>query len=118
MLTFLIDFMYIFLLSINVNLSTPHTSGMTAIELWMIICIVMVFAALCEYGILLRIASKRNEVRPKSRSQKRIFSLKLENKHERIDQPYGYRKIDNVSLMAFPAIFLLFVMFYCIWVYH
>ena len=78
----------------------------------------MVFAALCEYGILLRTASKRNEVRPKSRSQKRIFSLKIDSKNERVDQPYGWRKIDDISLTAFPAIFTFFVMLYCLWVYH
>ena len=111
----LIEFIFL-QISINVNISTPHTSGMTAIELWMIMCVVMVFAALCEYGVLIRIASNKKKIKPQNKSMKWNLSLKLEDKNEPGNDTSRLRKIDNVSLIVFPTTFSIFVLMYSIWV--
>ena len=45
----------ILLVSVNLWSSMPNTSGVNAIGIWMMACIVMVFGALTEYGIILYI---------------------------------------------------------------
>ena len=42
-----------FSVSVNLRSSMPHTSGVNAIGILMIACIIMVFAALIEYGLIL-----------------------------------------------------------------
>ena len=37
----------------QVNLSAPTAEGITAIGIWMLWCLIMVFAALCEFGMIL-----------------------------------------------------------------
>ena len=42
-------------------MESPTAKGVNALELWMLGCLIMVFAALCEYGVLLFM--KRRAVR-------------------------------------------------------
>ena len=46
--------------SVNLRPSIPNTSGVSAIGVWMIACIMMVFGALTEYGIILYFTIKEN----------------------------------------------------------
>ena len=41
--------------SIQVNLSSPQADSVNAVEIWMLCCVVMVYAALSEYGLILSI---------------------------------------------------------------
>lgn len=45
----------------------PNTNGVNGVEVWMVICIVMVFGALSEYGLLLYMMA---------------YQLKTKNKHK------------------------------------
>ena len=82
----------------------------------MIMCVVMVFAALCEYGVLIRIASNKKKIKPQNKSMKWNLSLKSEDENEQGNGTSRLRKIDNVSLIVFPTTFSIFVLMYCIWV--
>ena len=97
-------------------IDVSHTSRMTAIALWMIMCVVMVFAALCEYGVLIRIASNKKKIKPQNKSQKWNSSLKLADMNKHGGQDSRLRKIENISLIVFPTTFSIFVLVYCIWV--
>ena len=46
---------HLFFFSIQVNSSSKPRKGINAIEMWMLFCVVMVFAALTEYSLILMI---------------------------------------------------------------
>ena len=46
--------------SIDVNLTSPMAKGVNALEIWMLCCMLMVFAALSEYGLILLIKFIKN----------------------------------------------------------
>ena len=48
---------YIF--SLDVSRSAPESQGVKSIELWMVYCLCMVFAALSEYGIVLYVKFRK-----------------------------------------------------------
>ena len=47
--------------SLDVSRSAPESQGVDAIEIWMLLCICMVFAALFEYGMILFVKFRKFE---------------------------------------------------------
>merc|ERR1712179_149012 len=89
----------------NVATNTPRAECLTAIEAWMIACILFVFAALLEYaGILLKKQQKHQpedyyELQKNSPSDQGVTVQEFEKE---------YRRIDNFFLISFPLFFMVF----------
>merc|ERR1719400_603840 len=96
----------LFLLLVNifntVATNTPKAECLTAIEVWMLACILFVFGALAEYAAIL--FKKQLYV---SNQQKVILKTS-----EQIAE--GFWRIDKFFLKCFPAIFLVFNIVYWI----
>ena len=89
----------LFLVLINIfnaiTTNIPKAEGLTAIEVWMLICILFVFGALAEYTFILF----NNQTAPTNAVA--IQQLKEE-----------YLRNDKFFLVFFPALFLGFNIFY------
>jgi len=97
-------FVILFLLLINifntVATNTPKAECLTAIEVWMLACILFVFAALLEYAVIL--FKKQLSV---SRQQTVILKTP-----EQLAESFS--GIDKFSLKCFPALFIVFNIVY------
>jgi len=105
----------------NVTTNTPKAEGLTAIEAWMLACILFVFGALVEYAAILfkkqryvsgqhkvnlKIICKENykyEVQEKSPANQAVTVQQLAEE---------YWRIDKFFLKAFPILFFLFNIIY------
>jgi len=105
----------------NVTTNTPKAEGLTAIEAWMLACILFVFGALVEYAAILfkkqryvsgqhkvnlKIICKENykyEVQEKSPANQAVTVQQLAEE---------YWRIDKFFLKAFPILFFLFNIVY------
>ncbi len=101
----------LFLVLINIfNIITsnsPNVEGMTAISAWMIVCIIFVFGALSVYAWLLwkkkKSIWKRKRLRKMTDEETKSRAKKKEEKRS---------KVDDIFLVAFPLLFLLFNVIY------
>ena len=90
-----------------VTTNSPNVEGMTAIAAWMLVCIFFVFGALVGYAYLLWTKKKSCLKRKKT---KKISEAESKTRQQRKDD---YRsKVDDVFLVAFPTVFLLFNLIY------
>ena len=83
-----------------------------ALEIWMLSCILQVFAALCEYAIILWLKQKSNQ-KATSATQPTCTDKKhfpaLENLQKNQMQMQGFIKvIDQWALVTFPLIFCIY----------
>lgn len=101
----------LFLVLINifniVTTNSPNVEGMTAIAAWMLVCIFFVFFALAGYAYLLwkkkKSCLKRKKVRKQSEEEGKLRQMRKED----------YRsKVDDVFLVVFPIMFLVFNLIY------
>jgi len=91
----------------NVATNTPKAECLTAIEAWMIACILFVFGALLEYAAILFKKQQKinlkiiynNELQEKSSSSQALNVQEFEKE---------YRRIDNFFLISFPLLFMVF----------
>ena len=118
----------------------PNTNGVNAIGVWMISCIIMVFGALTEYGIILSVTSKKgysedssgdnlNDLKSRTRGESRKNEntlqcvCKVDKQTQRKDDTQRpnntgvskdkiMERIDEISLIIFPTIFILFIIVY------
>lgn len=101
----------LFLVLINIfNLITsqsPNVEGMTAIAAWMIVCIMFVFGALSGYAYLLWKKKKS------CLKRKRIRKMTEEEGKMRTKRKEEFRsKVDDMFLIVFPLLFLIFNLIY------
>merc|ERR1719320_512615 len=105
----------------NVTTNTPKAEGLTAIEAWMLACILFVFGALVEYAAILfkkqryvsgqhkvnlKIICKENykyEVQEKSPANQAVTVQQLAEE---------YWRIDKFFLKSFPILFFIFNIIY------
>ena len=101
----------LFLVLINifniVTSNSPNVEGMTAITAWMLVCIFFVFGALVGYIYLLwkkkKSCLKRKKQRKISEDESKLRQILKED----------YRsKVDDVFLVVFPIMFLVFNLIY------
>jgi len=101
----------LFLVLINifniVTTNSPNVEGMTAIAAWMLVCIFFVFFALVGYAYLLwkkkKSCLKRKKVKKQSEEENKLRQMRKED----------YRsKVDDVFLVVFPIMFLVFNLIY------
>jgi len=90
-----------------VTTNSPNVEGMTAIAAWMLVCIFFVFGALVGYAYLLwkkkKSCLKRKRTRKQSEDEGKLRQLRKED----------YRsKVDDVFLVVFPIMFLVFNLIY------
>jgi len=125
----------IFLVLINIHntiqTNSPKAEGLTAIECWVIACIIFVFGALLEYTvILLKLKLKKmkseqfdlDQFRKGSLTKvkgERIYNGALQNGSSRrkprgggVNRPDRFSRTDLIFLCVFPVLFLLFNVFY------
>ena len=90
----------IFLVLINIFVgvknSSPTSNGLNAVDVFLVVCIGQVFAALCEYTLVLQ---KYGQPKNESTSQKPSLNSK-------------WNPIDKVAIYAFPLVFTTFLFIY------
>jgi len=116
----------LFLVLVNifntVTTNTPKAEGLTAIEMWMLSCILFVFGALIEYAIIL-FRKQTQSRQPKAGNIKLIckdnFKYEVSSAHElKFEEPLkppcgeNYIKADRFFLVAMPCLFLVFNVIY------
>ena len=101
----------LFLVLINifniVTSNSPNVEGMTAIAAWMLVCIFFVFGALVGYAYLLW-KKKKSCLK---RKKKRTLS-EDESKMRQIFKEDYRSRVDDVFLVVFPIMFLVFNLIY------
>ena len=101
----------LFLVLINifniVTSNSPNVEGMTAIAAWMLVCIFFVFGALVGYAYLLWKKKKSCLKRKKSRKMS-----EEETKMRQILKEDYRSRVDDVFLVVFPIMFLVFNLIY------
>jgi len=105
----------IFLVLINIHntiqTNSPKAEGLTAIECWVIACIIFVFGALLEYTVILlklKIRKLKNHHNNFNGSNKNC-STKMMRSSNRADK---FTQTDLIFLCVFPVLFLIFNIFY------
>ena len=92
-------------------MSSPKAKGVNAIAIWMLGCCIMVFAGLCELGIILLIKLHKDIPLEKL---KHSANLHDSNSKESINQSdvmslnnalLTLKKIDCIALVLFPTVF-------------
>ena len=90
-----------------ITANSPNVEGMTAIAAWMLVCIFFVFGALVGYAFLLwkkkKSCLKRKKPRKECEEIKKIRQLRKDDFRS---------KVDDVFLVVFPIMFLVFNLFY------
>ena len=111
----------LFLVLINifntVTSNSPNVEGMTAIAAWMLSCILFVFGALLAYAFILWRKKKSFLVyflvRRDSRARRPLTKSSHTERAMRKYKEEEYRPVvDDVFLVVFPLMFLLFNMIY------
>ena len=77
----------------------------------------MIFAALCEYALILFIIFRRTTIigKKKDKMRKNMIVGVAEDRKLNIDDAImSERKIDKISLILFPTAFLVFVLIYSV----
>ena len=90
-----------------ITANSPNVEGMTAIAAWMLVCIFFVFGALVGYAFLLwkkkKSCLKRKKPRKECEEIKKIRQLRKDDFRS---------KVDDVFLVVFPIMFLVFNLLY------
>ena len=88
-----------------ITTNSPNVEGMTAIAAWMLVCIFFVFGVLVGYAFLLW--TKKKSVLKKKKSKMTSKDVLKDNQKD------DYRsKVDDMFLVMFPILFLVFNMIY------
>ena len=125
--------MTVFLVLINILVgvknSSPTSNGLNSVDIFLVSCLVWVFAALLEYAIVLIMNRKRADLNHKNRKNKEKIQDVIEDNHrwspkfvkklpstlnELQDAPI-YTKwdaIDKMSMLFFPVTFVAFLIVY------
>ena len=91
----------------TVTTNSPNVEGMTAIAAWMLVCIFFVFGALVGYAYLLWTKKKSCLKRKKIKKQPEAVTRTTQSRKD------DYRsKVDDVFLVVFPIMFLVFNLIY------
>ena len=90
-----------------ITANSPNVEGMTAIAAWMLVCIFFVFGALVGYAYLLWKKKKSCLKRKKSRK----MSEEETKMRQMLKEDYRSR-VDDVFLVVFPIMFLVFNLIY------
>ena len=100
--------------------SAPESHGMDAMEIWITVCNLMIFAALCEYALVLFIRFRRTAIMG-TEKEKLLKHPKVdiaENGEQNVDDIItSETKADKISLILFPVSFFVFVFIYLIHFY-
>ena len=86
---------------LSVLSTAPKASTLTAMEVWVVSCLILVFFAVAEYGLLLHTTSK--EVSKTSNSQDLMI---LKKKSQSI------HKLDKIAIVVLPVLFIIFNIMY------
>ena len=98
-------------------------------EIWIIICIIMIFASLCEYALILVVKFNKPSLIGDIQKMKNAGqNYSIQNKDNMLKQSevafvgqqkrnlneaiLMERKIDRISLMLFPLVFFVFVLIF------
>ena len=104
----------------------PKSPGMDAMEIWIIVCIIMIFASLCEYALILVVKFKKPSLigdiqkmenagqnysiqNKDNMSKQSKVAFEDQQKRNLNGANMIERKIDRVSLMLFPVVFFVFI---------
>ena len=104
----------------NVKTNAPVSISLNAVDLYLIVCIFIVFLALVEYAIVLFRERYKVEVETSpNEKQHTQNSLSIPNENsvrvEAWPEPHSNaNKLDTISLILFPIIFVLFNIIYCV----
>ena len=90
-----------------VIVSSPNVEGMTAIAGWMIVCMIFVFGALLGYAWLLW---KKKKSCLKRKRSKKLSDADGKAKTKKKEEYQS--KVDDIFLVAFPFLFLVFNVIY------
>ena len=99
-------------------MSSPKARRVNAIEVWLLSCCSMVFAGLCELGIILLIKLQKGIPLEKLKHLENLYD---HNRSQNINQTDGMslnatlltlKKIDCISLVLFPTVFGIFTYVY------
>ena len=104
----------------------PQTSGISAIGIWMIACIIMVFGTLTEYGIILYIMITKPSYETlinQSTNSVGIIEAFTNASQDQIQHHLSkessrlalLKKIDRISSIMFPMVFFSFIILYLVW---
>lgn len=124
--------------SSGIRQTLPPVSYVKAIDVWMMVCLLFVFAALLEFAFV-NVSIRRTDaykpdktvtdcenpetVAGKENKLKNMFKICMPrnadpegaNSTTRIDYAARAAKADHISRIAFPAVFILFmIVFYCV----
>ena len=81
--------------------SMPNTNGICAIGIWMLACIIMVFSALIEYGIILFIMMKKQKSTTGNKcNMKRNNSFLKSNPLNVIKKTNGEKRSDKMFIVS------------------
>ena len=99
------------------NLLYFQAEGLTAIECWVIACIIFVFGALLEYTVIL-LKLKLKKVRAEkflngSMQNGGSGSSRKKRVHGSINRPDRFSRTDLIFLCVFPVLFIVFNL--CYW---
>ena len=106
----------------NVKGNAPVPTSLNAVDLYLIICIFIVFLALLEYAIVLFKEKYKTEIdatNPGISSIQAVMSStkKSMEKYKMTawpEQTSIRNKLDTISLIIFPIVFIIFNIVYCI----
>lgn len=97
----------------TVTTNTPKVKGLTAIEVWMLACILFIFGALIEYAAIL--FKKQKHMSGKHKLSQAVTMQQLAEDYLRCEYIGRSRKvsrIDKFFLISFPILFFIFNMIY------
>ena len=106
----------------NVKGNAPVPTSLNAVDLYLIICIFIVFLALLEYAIVLfkeRYKTEIDAMKPGISSiQAAMSSTKKSMEKFKMtawpEHTSTRNKLDTMSLIIFPIVFIIFIIIYCI----
>ena len=96
--------LFLFLTSMSLLNDAPEAKGANATDTWMISCVLMVFAALSEYGIILFIKFKNvTAVGKGDHIPLNISNSKLNTRNDGMNQSFHGIKCSNCSVRIFAT---------------
>ena len=105
--------------------NAPTSRNLNAVDLYLIVCIGLVFIALMEFALVL-LWSRKNETKIKEEKKDissndaaksastNDASIVNVTKNGWMQKPPEYNSLDKISIFAFPIFFIVFNMFYFI----
>ena len=123
---------------ISVKSNSPSSSGfLNALDIFLVVCIVEVFIALSEYALVLFLCLKQTKIRrlkspnpkqlsvdPPRRTPSNLNTRNTVETNGWTDNILNFKpdnhpnKLDQISLIVFPASFVMFnLVYYCVYIY-